>query len=70
MSPGLELARKLRALVEDKKGENPVILNVEGLTSFTDYFLICSASSDPQTKAIAEELEFRMKNTPTPLPPA
>ncbi len=65
-SPGLQLARKLRAIIEDKKGENPVIINVEGLTSFTDYFLICSGLSDPQIKAIAEELEFQMKNTPTP----
>ncbi|MDZ4742416.1 MAG: ribosome silencing factor [Verrucomicrobiota bacterium] len=65
-SPGLDLARKLRSLIEDKKGEDPVIINVEGLTSFTDYFLICSGMSDPQIRAIAEELEFQMKHTSSP----
>lgn len=64
--PGLALAYKLREIAIDKKAEDIIILNVEGLTSFTDFFLICSGASDPQLKAIAEEMEYQMKSTTTP----
>ena len=32
-----------------------------GISSFTDFFVICSASSEPQLKAIANEIETRLK---------
>ncbi len=41
---------------EDKKAEDIVVLNMEGISLLADYFLICSANSDRQVQAIAREL--------------
>ena len=32
-----------------------------GISSFTDFFVICSANSEPQLKAIATEIETGLK---------
>jgi ribosome-associated protein len=45
----------------DKKAENPVILSVRDVTSYTDYFLIVSAPSERQTNAIAKNIETEMR---------
>jgi ribosome-associated protein len=37
------------------------VLDLAGISSFTDFFVICSASSEPQLKAIANEIETRLK---------
>jgi len=46
--------------VLEKKGENITVLDLQGLTSFTDYFLICSADSEPQMKTIFRSVEERL----------
>jgi len=43
-------------LILQKKGTDIKILNLEGKTSVTDYFVICSASSSTMVKAIADHL--------------
>jgi len=43
-------------LILQKKGTDIKILNLEGKTSVTDYFIICSASSTTMVKAIADHL--------------
>ena len=43
-------------LILQKKGTDIKILNLEGKTSVTDYFVICSASSTTMVKAIADHL--------------
>ena len=37
------------------------MLDLAGISSFTDFFVICSASSEPQLKAIASEIETRLR---------
>ena len=37
------------------------MLDLRGISTFTDFFVICSATSEPQLKAIANELETRLK---------
>lgn len=44
-----------------KKGANIVALDVGGLTGFTDYMLVVSASSDRRVRTIAEAVKARMK---------
>lgn len=44
-----------------KKAKDLVILNVKTLTSFTDYFIICSGTSDRQVQAIASSIEASLK---------
>jgi ribosome-associated protein len=38
-----------------------VILDLRGISSFTDFFVICSGTSEPHLKAIAGEIEQRLK---------
>jgi len=38
-----------------------VVLDLQGISSFTDFFVICSGTSEPQLKAIAGEIEERLK---------
>jgi ribosome-associated protein len=39
-----------------------VILDLRGISSFTDFFVICSGTSEPHLKAIAGEIEQRLKD--------
>ncbi len=62
----LELDARERALVcinaaLEKKAKNLVLLKVKELSAFTDYFVICSGSSDRQVQAIASSIRERMK---------
>lgn len=61
----LETRRMVKAAVaacEDKKAERISILELDPSDSgFTDYFLICSGSSDRQNQAIAMAIEDAMK---------
>ncbi len=46
----------LKAAIE-KKALNPVLLEMRGISSVTDYFLICSGKTDRQVQAIARSIE-------------
>jgi ribosome-associated protein len=50
----------LRAAIE-KKAHDPVLLELKGITSFTDYFLLCSGKSDRQVQAIAQGIEETLR---------
>ncbi len=50
----IELARSLVDVLEDKKAEDIVLLDVQGLSSFTDYFVICTGTSERHLDALAE----------------
>jgi ribosome-associated protein len=45
----------------DKKAEDVTVLDVRGLTSYADYFVVVTADSDRQAGAIADHLEQTMK---------
>ena len=48
------------ALIE-KKAQEIEVLQVESLTELTEYFVICSDSSTTQVKALADNVEWRLK---------
>ena len=50
-------ARKISEIIFTKKGFNVLIIDLRKLVSFTDYFVICSADSDVQVKAIADQVD-------------
>ncbi|HZV46460.1 MAG TPA: ribosome silencing factor [Thermodesulfovibrionales bacterium] len=45
----------------DKKAKNVIILDLQGITTIADYFIICSGESTPQVKAIEEYVEEKLK---------
>ncbi len=55
------MAARCAELAADKKAESLVALDLRGISSFTDYFVICSGTSEPHLKAIAGEIEERLK---------
>ncbi|MCX7983469.1 MAG: ribosome silencing factor [Bacteroidetes bacterium] len=61
------LAKRIAELMLSKKASDVVILDVRKLTSITDYFIICSADSDTQVKAIADAIEDGLEKEGVPL---
>jgi ribosome-associated protein len=57
-----ELAQRIAALVLDKKALDVLILDVRGMTSYADYFVIASGDSERQVSAMAEHVEVTLKN--------
>jgi len=45
----------------EKKAEDIVLLNMKGIVSYADYFLICNGRSDRQVQAIAQSIETALK---------
>jgi len=45
----------------DKKAEDVTVLDVRGLASYADYFVLMTADSDRQASAIADHVEQTMK---------
>jgi len=52
-----ELAHQISDIIFTKKGFDVLTLDLRKLVSFTDYFVICSADSDTQVKAIADQVD-------------
>ena len=48
-------------LMLEKKAINIKIFDVKKITTITDHFIICSSDSEPQTKAIAYNIERKLK---------
>lgn len=59
------LEPELRGAVEAaqaKKAGDILVLDLRGLASFTDYFLICSGTSHRQIESIADEVESSLRS--------
>ena len=50
----LDLARRIAELAEDKKAADIALLDLTGLTTVADHFVICSGGSERQLDAIAD----------------
>lgn len=44
-----------------KKAEDVVALDLRGISTFTDFFVIASGTSEPHLKAIAGEIQERLR---------
>jgi len=57
----IEVARKAVEIASDKQANNIVLLDIREVSSFADYFVICSGDSDRQLDAIWQEINERLK---------
>ncbi len=57
----LTVARRAVEVASDKQAADIVLLDVGRVCSFADYFVICTGESQPQIKAIYEEVERVLK---------
>ncbi len=60
--PALDLARRIVELAEDKKAADIVLLDLTGLTTVADYFVIASGGSERQLDAIADGVISGMRD--------
>jgi ribosome-associated protein len=60
--PAIELARRIVELAEDKKAADIVLLDLTGLTTVADYFVIASGGSERQLDAIADGVISGMRD--------
>ena len=55
------LALKIANFALEKKGKQVTMMDLTGLTGFTDYFVIISGDSDIHIKAISDHIETKLK---------
>ena len=56
-----EMAVQLAQALDNKKGQDIKVLKTENLTSLADYFVICTATSNTQVKAMSDACEEAME---------
>jgi len=59
--PSVDKALRCARLALEKKASEVIVLNIGPLSSIAEYFLICSAKSVRQTRAIADHVQSEMK---------
>ncbi|MFO7445391.1 MAG: ribosome silencing factor [Ignavibacteriaceae bacterium] len=62
-----QLADRITELIFTKKGYDVKILDLRKLTTIADFFVICTADSDTQVKAIADEIDKTLRDEGTRL---
>jgi len=55
------LAKRLAKYSLEKKAFDVQLLDIRKLTTMTDFFVLCSADSDTQVKAIVDHIREKMK---------
>ncbi len=55
-------AEKIANVTFNKKAFDVKILDLRNLATFADFFIICSADSDTQVKAIADEVDKSLRD--------
>jgi len=59
LEPG-DLARFIVDVISDKQGEDILMLDTRPVSFISDYFVIATAASDRQLKAIADDIQKRL----------
>ncbi len=57
-----DLATKVADLMLDKHGSDIMVMDLRGVTSVTDYFVLCSCDSDVQVKAVVGHLNDTLRD--------
>jgi ribosome-associated protein len=57
----LEQARRIAALAHEKLAKDVVILDMQRVCSYTDYFVVCTGANPRQTRGIWDEVHVRLK---------
>ena len=56
-----QLALRCRELADNKKAEDIVVLDVRKVSSVTDYFVVCTGTSEPHLRAVVDEITERLR---------
>ena len=58
-------ALRISELMLEKKALDIMIIDVRKITTLTDYFVLCTSESEPQTRAITDHINLTMKKEGT-----
>ena len=64
----IEQARRIAALAQEKLARDVVILDMQPVCTYTDYFVVCTGNNPRQTKGIWDEIHGRLKKDDGLLP--
>jgi ribosome-associated protein len=59
----LDIAHTIINSLEDKKGENILLLDIQKISSFTDYFIICTGTSNRMVDALVNAVSDSTKES-------
>ena len=62
------LAARIAEIASDRKATDIRILDLRGIVSYTDYFVICTGNTERQTKAIHDAIHEELKKAHGLLP--
>jgi ribosome-associated protein len=57
-----QLARRIAETALEKKARDVVALDMRGVVSYTDFFVICTGNTERQTQAIEEAIHQELKH--------
>jgi ribosome-associated protein len=63
--PSIDTVQRVReavAAADDRKALDLKVLHLQKISDFTDYFLICSGTSERQVQAIADAVQERLRS--------
>ena len=60
-SAGRHTAQRAARAALDKKAADLTVLDVQGVSSVTDYFLVCSGKSTPHVRTIIDAIRTELK---------
>ncbi len=58
----LVLSKNVMNLLDDKKAGGIISIDVSKVTTLTDYFIICSGTSNRHRKSLADDIQELMEN--------
>ena len=57
-----ELSTRIRTILEDKKAKEVEVIDVSEQTQLTERFVLATGTSTTHIRALADEVQFRLKN--------
>jgi len=65
----LALAHRITDIIVEKQGEDILVLDLQEVTTFTDYFIICNGTSSRQLDALKASIREALKDEEPPVLP-
>ena len=65
MLSALDTAHQIIDILDSKKGQDILLLDMSAISSFTDYFVICTGGSTRTLKALSDEVRTQLKKGET-----
>lgn len=62
-----EIAEEILKILDDKKATDLKMLEISELTVLADYFILCTGTSVTHIRALADEVEVKLKERGEPL---